>query len=186
MYAPHFSFAVSPCTGTALQPLVRSVRPLQLRTRTRPVTSANRKVTLPETVPRPRHLLLRRLWHRFSKFMIPSVNSAFFICIIARNSVISCWASLLFRVELYAERTVIEAVFSVIGIQNIFRARSQKIAARAGLTSCRMFTMPLKPEQKNFPGIASRFVHYTARSEAFQRTRGAHMLQLWAARSCYR
>ncbi len=66
----------------------------------------------------------------FRNFMMPSMDSAFFICIIARNSVISCWASLLFRVELYAERSVIEAVFSVIGIQNIFRARSQKIAAK--------------------------------------------------------
>ncbi|SJL02098.1 uncharacterized protein ARMOST_05422 [Armillaria ostoyae] len=43
---------------------------------------------------------------------------------------------------------------------------------RAGLTSCRMFTLPLKPEQKNFPGIASRFLHHTAlSSEQFQRTR---------------
>ncbi|PBK69719.1 hypothetical protein ARMSODRAFT_143121 [Armillaria solidipes] len=36
----------------------------------------------------------------FRNFMMPSMDSAFFICIIARNSVISCWASLLFRVEL--------------------------------------------------------------------------------------
>ncbi|KAK0453742.1 hypothetical protein EV421DRAFT_706690 [Armillaria borealis] len=114
----------------------------------------------------------------FRNFMMPSMDSAFFICIIARNSVISCWASLLFRVELYAERSVIEAVFSVIGIQNVFQSAISKTAARcrviffnrnhcsnmsmissalsmlpkrAGLTSCRMFTLPLKPEQKNFP-----------------------------------
>lgn len=48
---------------------------------------------------------------------------------------------------------------------------------RTGLSSCRIFTLPLKPEQKNLPvsGIASRFLYHTARSSAqFQRTRNCH------------